>query len=104
MMSVFIGRFHPVFVHLPIGILLFAALLFFTSKKQKFAAVSTAVAPALVVGSFFSILSSSFLHLTRSLWLVELGKERQNTASQLALEKAPNWHFLLQCHHHYYWC
>jgi len=57
MMSVFIGRFHPVFVHLPIGILLFSALLFFAAKKQKFAAVSTAVAPALAVGSFFSILS-----------------------------------------------
>jgi mono/diheme cytochrome c family protein len=42
---------------LPIGILLFAALLFFASKKQRFANMSLAVAPALAIGSFFSILS-----------------------------------------------
>ena len=57
MMSASIGRLHPVFVHLPIGILLFAALLFFVSKKQRFANMSFAVAPALAIGSFFSILS-----------------------------------------------
>ncbi|MEK0413601.1 MAG: hypothetical protein RL070_1089 [Bacteroidota bacterium] len=57
MISAGIGRLHPVFVHLPIGILLFAALLFFVSKKQRFANMSFAVAPALAIGSFFSILS-----------------------------------------------
>ena len=57
MISAAIGRLHPVFVHLPIGILLFAALLFFASKKQRFANMSLAVAPALAIGSFFSILS-----------------------------------------------
>jgi uncharacterized membrane protein len=57
MISAGIGRLHPVFVHLPIGILLFAALLFFASKKQRFANLSLAVAPALAIGSFFSILS-----------------------------------------------
>jgi hypothetical protein len=57
MISAAIGRLHPVFVHLPIGILLFAALLFFGSKKQRFANISLAVAPALAIGSFFSILS-----------------------------------------------
>jgi uncharacterized membrane protein/mono/diheme cytochrome c family protein len=57
MMSAGIGRLHPVFVHLPIGILLFAALLFFVSKKQRFANMSLAVAPALAIGSFFSVLS-----------------------------------------------
>ncbi len=57
MMSAGIGRLHPVFVHLPIGILLFAALLFFVSKKQRFANLSAAVAPALAIGSFFSVLS-----------------------------------------------
>ncbi|MFM6969219.1 MAG: c-type cytochrome domain-containing protein [Sediminibacterium sp.] len=57
MISAGIGRLHPVFVHLPIGILLFAALLFFASKKQKFANLAAAVAPALAIGSFFSILS-----------------------------------------------
>lgn len=57
MISAGIGRLHPVFVHLPIGILLFAALLFFASKKQRFANMSFAVAPSLAIGSFFSILS-----------------------------------------------
>lgn len=57
MISAGIGRLHPVFVHLPIGILLFAAVLFFASKKQRFANMSFAVAPALAIGSFFSILS-----------------------------------------------
>ncbi len=57
MISAGIGRLHPVFVHLPIGILLFATLLFFVSKKQRFANMSLAVAPALAIGSFFSILS-----------------------------------------------
>jgi mono/diheme cytochrome c family protein/uncharacterized membrane protein len=57
MISAGIGRLHPVFVHLPIGILLFATLLFFASKKQRFANLAAAVAPALAIGSFFSILS-----------------------------------------------
>lgn len=57
MISAGIGRLHPVFVHLPIGILLLATLLFFVSKKQRFANMSFAVAPALAIGSFFSILS-----------------------------------------------
>lgn len=57
MISAGIGRLHPVFVHLPIGILLFAALLFFASKKQRFTNLAAAVAPALAIGSFFSILS-----------------------------------------------
>ena len=57
MISAGIGRLHPVFVHLPIGILLFAAILFFASKKERFVNMSLAVAPALAIGSFFSILS-----------------------------------------------
>jgi hypothetical protein len=57
MISAGIGRLHPVFVHLPIGILLFAALLFFASQKKRFANLAAAVAPALAIGSFFSILS-----------------------------------------------
>jgi mono/diheme cytochrome c family protein len=56
-MSVFIGRFHPVFVHLPIGILLFVAVLFFLSKKQKFANLSAAIAPGLAIGTLFAMVS-----------------------------------------------
>ena len=35
-LSEFIGRFHPLFVHLPIGILLLALLLQFLSRKEQY--------------------------------------------------------------------
>ena len=57
MMSAGIGRLHPVFVHLPIGILLFVAVLFFLSKKQKFANLTAAIAPGLAIGTLFAIAS-----------------------------------------------
>jgi len=53
----FIGRFHPVFVHLPIGILLVAALFQWLSRKEKYQSLSTAVSIALFWGMISAILS-----------------------------------------------
>jgi len=46
----FFGRFHPVFVHLPIGFLLFAFLLEFVSLIRRFAYLNDAVPFALLMG------------------------------------------------------
>jgi mono/diheme cytochrome c family protein/uncharacterized membrane protein len=53
--SELIGRLHPVLVHLPIGILLLAALFYFLSKKEKFAVLQ----PAIRIALFWGVLSAA---------------------------------------------
>jgi uncharacterized membrane protein/mono/diheme cytochrome c family protein len=59
----FIGRFHPVLVHLPIGILLIAALFQLLSRKEKYQSLHTAVTVALFWGMLSAVASciSGFL-------------------------------------------
>ena len=52
-----IGNFHPVIVHLPIGILLVAVLFEFLSRKEKYASLNTAVRISLLVGMFASVIA-----------------------------------------------
>jgi uncharacterized membrane protein len=56
------GRFHPLFVHLPIGILFFAVLLVFLSGKEKTSFLPV-IPVAFLCGAFFALLSgiSGFL-------------------------------------------
>lgn len=53
----FTGRFHPLLVHLPIGILLMGLLLQWLSRYKKFEGVRTAVPVTLLVGMFSALLS-----------------------------------------------
>src|SRR6478609_6416144 len=53
----FIGHFHPVFVHLPIGILLITALLMSLSAYQKIQLGHDLLKILLVAGAFSAILS-----------------------------------------------
>jgi uncharacterized membrane protein len=52
-----IAHFHPVLVHLPIGILLLAILFHGLSSKEKYAALAPAIPIAYLVGSITAILS-----------------------------------------------
>lgn len=52
-----IGRFHPVLVHLPIGILLLAALFQLLSAREKFQSLHAATGIALFWGMLFAIAS-----------------------------------------------
>lgn len=62
-----IGRLHPVLVHLPIGILLLAALFYFLSRKEKFAVLRPAIRIALFWGALSAVASCiSGLLLSRS--------------------------------------
>jgi uncharacterized membrane protein/mono/diheme cytochrome c family protein len=54
----FIGRFHPVLVHLPIGILLLAVLFYFLSRREKYKSIAPAISIALFVGMCSAIVSS----------------------------------------------
>jgi len=54
----FIGRFHPLLVHLPIGILLLAVLLHYLSKKEKYHLITPAVRIALFWGMCSAIASA----------------------------------------------
>lgn len=47
----FLGHFHPLLVHLPLGILLIALVLYWLSRKQKYAALLPAVPVILLIGS-----------------------------------------------------
>ena len=53
----FIGRFHPVLVHMPIGVLLLAALFQWLSRKEKYQSLSSAVSIALFWGMISAIVS-----------------------------------------------
>lgn len=56
----FIGRFHPLFVHLPIGILLIGLLFQWISRIEKYSKLQIAV-PALL---FFGVISAAFSCIT----------------------------------------
>lgn len=53
----FIGHFHPLLVHLPIGILLTALFLYWLSRKEKYRSVKEAVPVVLLCGAIAAVLS-----------------------------------------------
>ncbi|KIA94194.1 hypothetical protein OC25_09645 [Pedobacter kyungheensis] len=53
----FFGRFHPVFVHLPIGILLLACICIILSFKTKFAGLKPALPVMLLLGMLSAVVS-----------------------------------------------
>ncbi len=53
----FIGRLHPLLVHLPIGILVMAALLDIFGRRKKFQALGTVVPFVLLVGATSSVIT-----------------------------------------------
>ena len=56
-MTDFIGNFHPVLVHLPIGILLVAVLFEFLSRKEKYNQLNIAVGITLLLGAISAVLA-----------------------------------------------
>jgi mono/diheme cytochrome c family protein len=52
-----IGRFHPLLVHLPIGILLIASVFYFLSAREKYASLKSAVTISLFLGILSAIAS-----------------------------------------------
>ena len=69
----FIGHFHPILVHLPIGMLLLALLLQWLSRKEKYSLLQPAVPIAFLSGSIGAVLSC----ITG--WLLSLGGEYDET-------------------------
>ncbi len=64
--SAFIGKFHPLFVHLPIGFLLLAALLQWVGRLPKYTKIRVAVPVTLLagaVGALFSCITGWLLSL-----------------------------------------
>lgn len=53
----FFGRFHPVFVHLPIGVLLLACIFILLSLKKQFAALKQSIPLILLLGALSAIIS-----------------------------------------------
>ncbi|MBS1750067.1 MAG: hypothetical protein JST63_09190 [Bacteroidetes bacterium] len=56
-LSDFIGRFHPVIVHLPIGILLLGVLLHWLSRSTRFGNLQPAVRIVLLLGAISAVIS-----------------------------------------------
>ena len=52
--SLFIGRFHPLLVHLPIGMLIVAFILEVMSRNRRLAVLGAAVLPACIAGWLLS--------------------------------------------------
>lgn len=55
--TTFLGRMHPMIVHLPIGFLLLAALFEGLAYSQRYASLKAAVPLTLLLGSIFAILA-----------------------------------------------
>jgi uncharacterized membrane protein len=53
----FFGRFHPVFVHLPIGILMLACICILLSLKTRFAHIKPAIPIMLLLGALSAVVS-----------------------------------------------
>lgn len=56
---VFIGRFHPLLVHMPIGLLLLAFLMEFLSRRKRFADLKPAVSFTLFLGAVSAVFAVS---------------------------------------------
>lgn len=54
---IFLGRFHPLVVHLPIGILLLAVIIALISRKQKFSTLAPALDFVLLLGAISAALA-----------------------------------------------
>lgn len=54
----FIGRFHPLLVHLPIGLLLLAGIFEYLGRKRKYQKLNDAVATVLLIGALFAMFSA----------------------------------------------
>ena len=57
LLSSFIGHFHPVFVHLPIGILLMGLTVQWLSRKDRYASLRPSVSLILLIGAVTAIIS-----------------------------------------------
>lgn len=68
-LSGFFGRFHPVLVHLPIGILILGVILHWLSRRPQFANLNQAVGVTLLLGAVSAIFSCI------SGWLLAEGAE-----------------------------
>ncbi len=67
LMTSFIGHFHPVLVHLPIGILLLAILFEFLSRREKYGSLTSAVELSWLLGGItaaFSCVTGYILSLS----------------------------------------
>lgn len=53
----FVGSFHPLLVHLPVGVLLLAALFQFLSRKEKYQSLASAIGISLFIGMLSAIAS-----------------------------------------------
>ena len=62
----FFGHFHPVVVHLPIGMLMIAAILELIARKKELNSLQPAIAPILLVGTLTAIISCLFGYLLSS--------------------------------------
>ena len=65
----FFGRFHPVLVHLPIGLLLLALILQWLSRKEKYLAILPAISVSFLLGMICATVSCL------SGWSLSLGGE-----------------------------
>ncbi|HEX5024687.1 MAG TPA: c-type cytochrome domain-containing protein [Agriterribacter sp.] len=72
-LSGFFGRFHPVLVHLPIGILILGVMLHWMSRRQRFDDLKHAVSITLLLGAISAIFSCI------SGWLLANGAEYDET-------------------------
>ncbi len=95
MIAEFFGRFHPLIVHLPVGILLLGGLLLILVRKEKYAALQPAVGIILFIGMVTAALSciTGFLLSQNGEYDGGLARSHQWLGISLAVVSAVTWFF-----------
>jgi len=60
---IFLGRFHPLVVHLPIGFLILAGIFEILGRKDKYKSLKEAAAPTLLLGAISSLIAAGLGYL-----------------------------------------
>lgn len=95
MIAEFFGRFHPVLVHLPVGILLLGGLLLILIGKKKYASLQPAVDIILFIGMITAILSciTGYLLSQNGEYDGSLARSHQWLGIGVAVASALAWFF-----------
>ncbi len=93
--SIFLGRFHPMLVHLPVGILLLAGLLEWLSRNKRLARLGEAVPAILFLGLLAALaaVASGFLLADTGFYAPEPLEVHRNAGIALTLVAAAAWLF-----------
>src|SRR4029453_10491649 len=89
----FLGRFHVLLLHLPIGILLLAMVLEVASRRERFSHLAPAVGPVWAIGALSAIVTAvlGYLHASEGGFEGDAVNAHRIAGTSLALVATAIW-------------